>query len=388
MMACRFLQNPWRRITRRLVTSSALATAAWTTIAGSLAVLPCVTPTALGAQRAPAATATASAGALQIYFIDVEGGQSTLMRLPSGESFLVDGGFPGDGTFASKPGAPTAARDAQRVLAAAKDAGITRIDHLLLTHYHADHFGAVLELAQLLPIGEFIDHAAPTPEAEAGVPGTMALYEQYVALRSKGKHVSPKPGDQLTFGGVTVHVLATEGQVASPLAGAGQTNAACTGSGVPAQEKTENPRSTAVLLQFGQFRFLDVGDLTGDPLFALGCPVNRIGRADVYLVAHHGGADAADPSLFAAIQPRVAITNNGTRKGAQAPTLATLRTLSGTDTWQLHTTANPGATNVDASRIANLDESTSAWIKVTAQANGGFRVTNGRTGSTTVYPAR
>src|SRR5436309_6637875 len=95
---------------------------------------------------------------LDIYFIDVEGGQSTLIVTPAGESLLVDAGFPGDGTFDSQPGDPRHARDAQRILAAARAAGVTRIDYLLITHFHADHDGGVVELAQQLPIRAFIDH--------------------------------------------------------------------------------------------------------------------------------------------------------------------------------------------------------------------------------------
>ena len=328
-----------------------------------------------------------AANTLDIYFIDVEGGQATLMVTPAGESFLIDAGFPGDGTFASKPGDPAKARDAQRILAAARAAGVRQIDHLMLTHYHADHMGGVIELSQLLPIRHFIDHSAPSAEAEVIVPGTLALYDAYVALRASGTHTEPKPGDRLPLRDVDVTVLATAGEIlAAPLPGAGQPNPACTGTGEPAQEKTENPRSTAIRVQFGAFRFLNVGDLSGAPLFALTCPTNLIGAADLYLIAHHGGNDGADPSLFAAAKPRVAIMNNGPRKGAQGRTFATIRAIPTLDGWQLHRSGNPGVENFPDARIANFDESTSAWIKVSASADGSFTVTNGRTGQSTAYP--
>jgi len=336
-------------------------------------------PTVVSAVVSPAVAAAAKT--LDLYFIDVEGGQATLIVTPAGESFLIDAGFPGDGTFNSKPGAPEQARDAQRVFAAARDAGLTQIDHLMLTHYHGDHMGGVMELAQLIPIRGFIDHSAPSAEAEVVVPGTLALYDAYVALSAKGTHIDAKPGDRLPIKGVDVVVLASGGDVITkPLSGAGQPNAACTGDGVPAQEKTENPRSTAIRLQYGKFAFLDVGDLSGPPLFALTCPANLIGQADVYLIAHHGGADGSDPSLFAAVQPRVAIMNNGPRKGAQAKTFVTLKAMPSIDAWQLHRTLNPGAENMADERIANLDESTSAYIKVSADTDGSFTVSNGRTG--------
>jgi len=330
--------------------------------------------------------ANAPAKTLDIYFIDVEGGQATLVVTPAGESFLIDAGFPGDGTFASKPGAPAQARDAQRILAAARDAGVNRIDYLMLSHYHADHDGGVLELAQLLPIGMFIDHAAPTAAAEVVVPGTMAIYDAYVALRAKGKHIQPKPGDRLPIKDVEAIIIAAEGTaLTKPLAGAGQPNPACAGEGVAAQEKTENPLSIAVRLEYGKFRFLNVGDLTGPPLFALTCPIDMIGEADVYLVAHHGGADGSDPSLFAAVKPLVAIMSNGPRKGAQAPTLATIRQFPSIDGWQLHTSLSRGAVNMPDERIANLDATTTAWIKLSANADGSFTVTNGRTGVSKAY---
>ncbi len=325
---------------------------------------------------------------LVIYFIDVEGGKSTLIVTPSGESVLIDAGFPGEGAFDSKPGDPTKARDVQRVLLAARDAGLSRIDHLIVSHYHADHFGGVMELAQLIPITEFIDHSAPSAAAEARVPGTLALYDAYVALRSKAEHRAAKAGDHLSMKDITIDVVASDGIVITrPLSGGGAPNRACTSGDIPAQETTENPRSTAVEVHFGAFSYLDVGDLTGPPLYALTCPVNLLGQVDVYNLAHHGGADGSDPSLFTAVEPRVVVFGNGTRKGAQAETLETVRRL-GIAGWQLHRTENPGAANMPDAQIANLDTSTSAWIKLSAKRDGSFSITNGRTGQVVTYPVR
>ena len=130
---------------------------------------------------------------LDIYFIDVEGGQSTLIVTPAGESLLVDTGFAGEGTFRSKPGDPSRARDAQRIAAAARDAGVTRIDYLLITHFHADHDGGVVELAQLMPIRTFIDHGGVLPEAETRVEGTLDALAAYAAVRAKGATWSRSP---------------------------------------------------------------------------------------------------------------------------------------------------------------------------------------------------
>jgi hypothetical protein len=157
---------------------------------------------------------------------------------------------------------------------------------------------------------------------------------------------------------------------------------------LPAQEVNENPRSTGIRLQFGRFRFLDVGDLSGPPLSALVCPANLVGAVDVYLVAHHGGVDVADAATFAAFAPRVAVVNNGPRKGGAPELFAALRKAPQIDVWQLHRSELPGSQNVADDRIANLDETAAKWIKLSANEDGSFAVTNGRTGLTKSYPKR
>jgi len=328
---------------------------------------------------------------LDIYFIDVEGGQSTLIVTPRGESLLVDTGFPGaGGGFDALPGDPAKARDAQRIVAAARDAGITRIDYLLTTHFHADHDGGVVELAQLMPIGAFIDHGRVLPAAEETSRGTLAAFDRYAAVRARGRHLEPAPGDRLPLEGIEAIVVSAAGStIAKPLAGAGEPTAGCGAAAPPAQEPHENPRSTGFRLQFGRFRFLDVGDLTGAPLYALACPKSLVGPVDVYLVAHHGGADTGDPAVFAALRPRAAIVNNGATKGGAREALATLHALAPrVDTWQLHRSSADGAQNAADDRIANLDTSTAHWLKLVARADGSFTIGNGRTGAETRYDAR
>ena len=334
--------------------------------------------------------AAAQRKTLDIYFIDVEGGQATLVVTPAGETLLIDTGFPSDGTFASVPGDPRKARDANRIVAAARAAGVKRIDYLLLTHFHADHDGAVPELAQLIPIGTFVDHDAPGPQAEERVAGTTAAFEAYARVRAGGRHLVPKPGDTIPLKGVdTVVVSAGSATLQKPLAGAGGANPACGASAPAAQEPTENPRSTGVRLRFGRFTFLDVGDLSGAPLFALVCPENMIGPTDLYLVAHHGGPDAADPATFAGIAPRIAILNNGVTKGGSPEVLAALHQARGLeDAWQLHRSLPPGPRFFSDDHIANLDESTAYWLKVSAKTDGSFLVANGRTGEAKAYGPR
>jgi beta-lactamase superfamily II metal-dependent hydrolase len=344
---------------------------------------------ALIAWIAPAAAA-AQGRTLDIYFIDVEGGQATLVVTPAGEALLIDTGFPSDGTFASVPGDPGKARDANRILTAARAAGVKAIDYLLITHFHADHDGAVPELAQLIPIRTFVDHDVPAADAEAGVPGTQAAFDAYARVRAKGRHLIPKPGDRIPLKGVEAVVVSAAGAtLQKPLPGAGGANPACGATAPAAQERTENPRSTGIRLRFGQFTFLDVGDLSGSPLFALACPRSLVGPTDVYLVAHHGGADAGDAASFAAIAPRVAILNNGEKKGGAPEVLAALHQARGLeDAWQLHRSLPPGPRFFNDDRVANLDSSTAHWLKLSARTDGSFAVTNGRTGETKTYGAR
>jgi competence protein ComEC len=333
---------------------------------------------------------------LDIYFIDVEGGQATLLVSPEGRSLLVDTGYPGTGTFQSTPSDPRAARDAQRIVAAAKSAGVTRIDTLVLTHFHADHAGGVVELAQLLPIASFIDHGAVNPQAETSVKGTLDVFARYAAVRAKGRHTVAKPGERLPADGFNAVIVSSDGRtLAAPLAAATGPNPACAAAPTPPGDAYENPRSVGFLLTFGRFTFLDVGDLSGQPLFALACPKDLVGHADVYLVAHHGGEDAADPAMLSAFTPRAAVLNNGERKGGAAGTFAALHAAlsapgrSGIeDVWQLHRSSNSGVENFADSRIANLDESTAHWLKLSASEDGSFSVTNPRTGESKTYSAR
>jgi competence protein ComEC len=174
-----------------------------------------------------------------------------------------------------------------------------------------------------------------------------------------------------------------------PLPGAGAVNAACPESATAPGDPLENPRSTGILVRHGQFRFLDVGDLTGKPLYNLVCPKNLIGPVDVYLVAHHGGADAAGLETFAAFQPRVVIMNNGLTKGGALVTYQVLHHVTGLeDVWQLHASKKAGDGNFPAQFIANPDEETAYWIELIANRDGSFRVLNPRTGEWKNYKTR
>jgi competence protein ComEC len=304
---------------------------------------------------------------LEIYAIDVEGGQATLFVAPGGQTLLIDTGWPGFNH-----------RDADRIAAAAKAAGVKKIDYLLITHYHADHVGGVQGLAKRLPILNFVDHGAQT---EAGKDAEIRLNE-YSAFRARGNHVVVHPGDTIPIKGVEVQVLSAAGKViSSPLPGAGQPTPECTGYARPQEDPTENRQSVGVLITFGAFRMLDMGDLTADREYDLVCPNNKIGIVDLFLVSHHGKNTSNSLPFVRAISPRVALMNNGPQKGGDPEVWQILRDTRGLlDLWQLHYAVNSDkAHNSPDAFIANVDTICEAkWIKVTAQKDGTFRVVNTR----------
>lgn len=311
---------------------------------------------------------------LEIYSIDVEGGQATLFVTPSGESMLVDTGW-------STPDH----RDAERIAAAAKAAGVKKIDYLIVTHYHADHVGGILGLAQKMPIVHFVDHGAQTETGK----NAEILFNEYSATRAKGQHILAKPGDTIPIKGIEVKVLSAAGQViGAPLAGGGQPNPACEGYQRPPDDKTENGQSVGVLITYGEFRMLDLGDLTKDREYDLVCPVNKIGIVDLYLVSHHGMPMSGSPPFVRALDPHVAIMNNGPRKGGDADTWQTIRDTRGLlDIWQLHYAMGADKQhNAADTFIANIDQQCEAkWIQVSAQKDGTFMVVNSRNRFQKIY---
>src|ERR1051326_3726926 len=196
----------------------------------------------------PCAASPSTTKPLQIYFIDVEGGQATLLVSPSGQSLLIDAGWPG-----------YEGRDADRILAAAHQAGLTHIDYVLITHYHRDHVGGVPQLVDGIKVGTFVDHG-PNQEDSEITRADYAAYEKASGGHARG---TVKPGWGLPIKGIEVRVLAAAGDhITAPLPGAGEANPYCKGESSPAVDKTENARSVGVLITYGQFRFLDLGDLT------------------------------------------------------------------------------------------------------------------------------
>jgi len=318
-----------------------------------------------------------AAKTMDVYFIDTEGGQSTLIVTPSGESLLVDTGFPGNN-----------GRDSNRIAAVAKLAGVKQIDYLVITHHHADHVGGVPELAAKLPIKRFFDHG-PTVD-----PGAAAesLYKNYKDTWGTSTHTVMHPGQKIPVKDLDVQVLSSNGELAkSPLKGAGSPNPLCAAAKRQADDRSENGRSLGMLISYGKFRLLDLGDLTWNNELDLVCPNNLIGTVDVYLTTHHGGNGSGPPAIVHALKPRVAIMNNGAIKGGTAPSWQTVLSSPGLlDLWQLHFAVAGGKdNNVDEKFIANPDPDASKdqgnWIKLSTESNGSFSVTNGRNNFSKAY---
>jgi beta-lactamase superfamily II metal-dependent hydrolase len=351
------------------------------------------------------AAQTRTAKNLEIYVVDVEGGNATLFVSPSGESVLIDSGNGGDG----------AVRDAGRIMAAIKDAGLTHIDNLITTHWHGDHFGGMAELAARIPIHNFIDHGANVQPAAAA---DEFLQKTYPSLYGKATHIVAKPGDKIAIAGLDWRVVSAAGEaIKTPLPGApgsGRPNPYCAAFKPQDVDTTENAQSVGSIITFGKFRAAHLGDLTWNKEFNLMCPTNRIGTVDLFVVSHHGQPISNSEVLVHAIQPRVAIMNNGTRKGGQPDAMRIIHSSPGLeDLWQLHFSLLSGQEyTVPGLFIANsVDEPPSAmpvaalpppppgpavapppahngtayWIKVSAQADGSFTVTNNRNGFSKTY---
>jgi competence protein ComEC len=313
---------------------------------------------------------------LDVYFIDVEGGQATLVVTPSGQSMLIDTGYPG---FAD--------RDANRILAVAKQAGVTRLDYLLVTHYHNDHVGNAPTLASRIPIDTFIDHGE-TVETDDNA---KALYGNYLEVRGNRKHLQPKPGETVQMRDVDVTIVTAGGaHLARPLSTPAAPNPLCASFAPKAPDPSENARSVGSVIAYGRFRMIDLGDLTWNKEQELACPNNLLGTVDVYVTTHHGLDQSGAQALVHALRPRVAIMNNGPKKGGSVEAIKTVRSSPGLEAfWQLHYAVDAGKdVNMPDAMIANLDESTAHYLKLSAQRDGSFTVTNARTNETRRYPAR
>jgi beta-lactamase superfamily II metal-dependent hydrolase len=304
---------------------------------------------------------------LQIFFIDVEGGQATLFVTPAGQSLLIDTGW-GYNAF----------RDALRIQKACKLANIKKIDYVLITHFHTDHVGGVPQLVQKVTVEHFVDHGVNREESKA----TKTLYDEYQKAIEGYDHIVLKPGDKLPIKGIDVTAVSGDGNViAQALPGAGQPNDACSGVQEKASDPSENARSLGTVIQFGKLRIVDLGDLTWNKELELMCPNNKLGKADIYIASHHGIDQSNSPALVHGLQPRVAIIDNGTKKGNAPSAWDIIKSSPGLeDIWQLHFADAGGSEhNTTDPFIANVDEADSGfYLKLTAEEDGSFQIFNPR----------
>jgi beta-lactamase superfamily II metal-dependent hydrolase len=314
---------------------------------------------------------------MEIFLIDVEGGQSTLFVSPKGESLLVDTGWPGN-----------AYRDANRIVKAASLAGVKKIDYLLVTHYHVDHVGGVPQLVSKMKPGTFIDHGPNQEDSNS----TRVGYEDYLKAIGDSKHLVVKPGDHLPIKGFDAVVVSANGNVLeSALPGAGQPNTFCAETQQKASDPSENARSLGLVITYAGVRILDLGDLTWNKELALVCPDNKIGPIDLDIVSHHGMDLSNSPALVHAVAPRVAIFDNGSKKGAAPSAWDIVKSSPGLqDIWQLHF-ADAGAKDHNAPDpfLANVEEAdTGYYLTVTIDPNGSYTVFNPRNKFSKSYTKR
>lgn len=311
---------------------------------------------------------------LEIYFIDVEGGQSTLIVSPSGQSMLVDTGWRGFNN-----------RDTERILKAAKNAHVKELNYVLITHYHRDHVGGAPQLADRMKIDTFVDHGPNTEDSKV----VREDFADYQAALAKTQHLAVKPGDEVPLKGVDVRVVSAGGNlISTPLAGAGQPNPLCASEPTPPTDPSENAASTGILLTYGNFRFLDLGDLTKKKELGLVCPNNLIGTVDVYLTTHHGLNQSNAKSIVDAVHPRVAIMNNGEKKGGNPDAWQIIKDSPGLQgMWQLHYSLEGAKEhNVPDAFIANIDMGDDGYyLKLTAEQDGSFTVYNSRNKNQKTY---
>jgi len=318
--------------------------------------------------------------ALDIWVVDVEGGKAALYVTPTGQTALIDTGFPG-------------ARDLDRIMAAIADAGVKQIDYLISSHYHVDHIGNLVELAKRIPVGTFVDHG-PTvegPDVKQIEPGPDGLTitkprEQvegfqaaYAELYNKANHIVVKPGDRLPITGVEWRIATSAGNLLKtpPLPGGGKPNPACTNftpmAGTTGMVDPDDAQSVGSVIILGQFRAADFGDMWRTKELELMCPNNPLGTVDLLFASSHGAIASGSLPFVHGLRPRVVLVQNGTRKGAAPDPVQTILSSPGLEgLWQMHWSYNLGVDeNAPGLFIANVDDAATIANILTAPPRGG-----------------
>ena len=366
-----------RRMMLFLTAAALLASMAGVRSQGQAGATQVVNGAVVAAQRTPPAT-------LDIYFIDTEGGQATLFVSPTGQTLLFDTGTGGDN-----------GRDADRITNIVKQAAVEQqLDHVVVSHYHGDHVGNAAELSKRFPIRHFYDHGGWTVE---GQPNRRTAFETYIPVREKAHVTVPKPGTKIPVSGFDFTIVSNAGELITAavagMPGAGAPNPLCRDFVPRVQDATpENAEAIGAVIRYGNFRLLDLSDLIWNMEKELVCPNNLLGTVDVYHTSRHGTDWAGNPVMVHAVRPRVAVMNNGARKGGTRSTFQIVRSSPGLlDFWQLHYSEDVGKdTNSPEEFIANLDAAPGHpghYFKLSAKTDGAFTITNERNAFTKEYPA-
>ncbi len=290
---------------------------------------------------------------LDVVWIDSEGGGSTLIVTPAGESVLIDSGNPGG-------------RDPARIVRAVKEAGLARIDYFLLTHYHVDHFGGIAEVAEQIPIGTIYQRVIPAGDPDGKTPTTFPTqikpFREIAANRvalAAGVVIPMKnaPGTPA----LSLRCLAADQKFVTPTAEQAKTKNLLAGA---AKEiaPSDNDNSAVFVLAFGGFRLFDGGDLTWNFEARLVSPFNLVGAVDVYQTDHHGLDVSNNPLLIQSLAPTVTLMNNGPKKGGTPTAFSAIKSVRSVQaSYQLHKSFNaPAEQNVTDEYIANRDNLTGA----------------------------